>query len=810
MAFAIMVCLNIHSMPLGQSLENGVSISLAKFRKQTIKDVVYSLRFDIPKLQTEAIAGEVTIRFRLDKVQDVVIDYVDKKNIISVSKDFKYENEHILIPASALKRGHNEITIAFRASDQPLNRRSDFLYTLLVPDRARTLFPCFDQPDMKALYNLKLSIPKGWTAVANGKEESCIAVDNDRQIYTFSQTEPLSTYLFSFVAGSFEKVSRSRGGREISLYHKETDPQKLAQCEDILDEVFKSLDWLEEYTSIPYPFAKYDLIILPGFQFGGMEHTGATLYNDKHIFLNANPTLNERLSRSSLIAHETAHMWFGDLVTMEWFSDVWTKEVFANYFASQICEPLFPEVNHRLNFLMSYAPSAYSEDRTEGSNPIQQNLDNLKNAGLVYGNIIYTKSPIMMQMLIDKIGKEDFRRGVRQYLKQYAYGNATWDKLIEILDAQSADDLSEWSRSWVYEKGLPVIDIEKAGNRILLKQSKPIRPQSITFIVDDNCLTVESKEEICYSQLLPDAKVIVPNSDGKSYGYFRMAPEIMIDALNSYETLDETARGALLINAYEAVMHNDLPAKDFLAYLTKYLAAEANPLLYGLQSGYIAGVYERFMRQPLASTEQVLYNLAMTDSSPDRRITALRSLIRVMDSAEMTANVYSLWHNPNVLATLGISDRDAMRISYELAVRMPEKADYIINLQLSRLSSPNLKQEYSFIAPSLSPQVAVRDSVFASLLIPENRRIEPWASISLAYLNNRHRSPEAIKYVRRGLEEVVQIQRTGDIFFPKSWVGALVGGHDRKEVKKIVDEFFNENPDYSPMLKNKILMNVYP
>ena len=149
---------------------------------------------------------------------------------------------------------------------------------------------------------------------------------------------------------------------------------------------------------------------MPGFQFGGMEHTGATLYTDGRMFLNENPTLNERLARSSLIAHETSHMWFGDFVTMEWFNDVWTKEVFANYYASQIIEPLFPEVNHSLNFMLDYIPAAYSEDRTAGANPVKQQLENMRDAGLMYGNIIYDKSPVILEMLIKKMGKESSKR----------------------------------------------------------------------------------------------------------------------------------------------------------------------------------------------------------------------------------------------------------------------------------------------------------------------------------------------------------------------------------------------------------------
>lgn len=162
--------------------------------------------------------------------------------------------------------------------------------------------------------------------------------------------------------------------------------------------------------------------------------------------------MSEQLSRSALIAHETAHMWFGDYVTMQWFDDVWTKEVFANYFASQIVEPLYPGVNHALNFMQDYIPPAYAEDRTAGANPIKQELDNLRTAGLVYGNIIYDKSPVVLEMLIKKMGKESFRKGIQEYLKTYAYGNASWEGLIGILDKYTDDDLSGWSHIWVNEK----------------------------------------------------------------------------------------------------------------------------------------------------------------------------------------------------------------------------------------------------------------------------------------------------------------------------------------------------------------------
>ena len=143
-----------------------------------------------------------------------------------------------------------------------------------------------------------------------------------------------------------------------------------------------------------------------------MEHTGATLYNDRRIFLEKGAGISERMNRFSLVAHETAHMWFGDYVTMKWFDDVWTKEVFANYFAALISADKYPDVDNSFTFL-DYASAAYTVDRTEGANAIKQPLANLKDAGLIYGNIIYNKAPIVMEMLSRKMDTESFRAGIR-------------------------------------------------------------------------------------------------------------------------------------------------------------------------------------------------------------------------------------------------------------------------------------------------------------------------------------------------------------------------------------------------------------
>ncbi|WP_432709141.1 M1 family aminopeptidase [Pedobacter sp.] len=182
---------------------------------------------------------------------------------------------------------------------------------------------------------------------------------------------------------------------------------------------------MENLSGIAYPFQKIGFVTMPDFQFGGMEHPGVIHYKASSLLLGEGATVDQFISRSNLISHEIAHMWFGDLVTMKWFNDVWMKEVFANFMANKVTEKLMGTPTFNLRFLQDHYPAAYGVDRTRGANPIRQQLDNLQDAGTMYGNIIYHKAPIMMMQLEKLMGPEPFQKGIREYLKKYAYQNAT-------------------------------------------------------------------------------------------------------------------------------------------------------------------------------------------------------------------------------------------------------------------------------------------------------------------------------------------------------------------------------------------------
>ena len=745
-------------------IEEGISQALAEHRRAQIRQLAYALTFHLPADREEAIQATETIRLTLEAPGEIVLDFREPdKHVQQVRVNgqpcaWMAAADHLVIPRQLTQAGENLLSLDFTAGSQSLNRREDYLYTLFVPDRAHTAFPCFDQPDLKASFSLTLEMPEAWKAVSNGPVLSDSREGGRRRI-AFAATEPLPTYLFAFAAGEFQY--QYFAAEKLGAYYRETDTARVAQLPEIARQIAFSIDWLEQFTGVPYPFAKYDFVVLPGFQFGGMEHTGATFYNDNTLFLSAHPTPDELLHRTELIAHETAHMWFGDAVTMQWFNDVWTKEVFANYFAAEITAPLFPEVNHSLNWLKTYVAAAVSQDRTEGRTPIRQPLDNMRNAGLVYNTIIYNKAPVMMRKMVDLMGRDAFQRGIQHYVAQYKYGNATWDDLIDLLDRETPADLRSFSRTWVDEEYWP----QRTAS---------------------SCLE---------------------GRDASFYGYLELSA-FQTDSLMHYwpgET-DPTARQALLMNLYENYCTGRIGEEPWLSFLTRSLQEEQDMLTASTLIGYLSEPMQLLRGSHAEPMEESLWQMATDHSLPSVRTQLLRLLIRRASSESIVQRLYDLWQTGS---DPRLSVNDFMTLTYELSIRMPEQAERLIALQRERIDNPDRLRQFDFVARAVVPSEAARDTLFASLSDVQARKIEPWTLSVLYYLNHPMRDEQSVKYIRPALELLPEIQRTGDIFFPGNWSSNLLAGHRSKEAAEVVRQFLASHPELHPMLRKKVQAAAY-
>ena len=462
----------------------GIERALAKERAAVLRDVEYDLRLRITP-GADAVTGRATIRFRLpddrDPTAPVVLDWggaaLADVAVNTRATALRAVHDHVLIPPDRLVRGRNLLTATFTspvgATGTPLTVYRDpadgkqYWYTLVVPADAHRLYPCFDQPDLRAVFRWELELPTDWTAVANTAREAVETPPGDvaGAYWRFAPTKPLPTYLAAFACGPFAAIDAPQPTAPGITTH---EPMRILLRRSQLDRAERDvlvqlhrdgLAWLAQQFGVPYPFDKLDVVLLPGFPYGGMEHAGAIFYREQALVFDHVPTAAERVRRSTLVYHELAHQWFGNLVTMRWFDDLWLKEGFATFVGYQALAALEPGQQAWLRFGQRVKPRAYEVDGTPGTTPVFQDLQNLADAKSAYGPIVYNKAPAVLRELHERLGDGAFRAGLRRYLERHAFGNAEWRDLAAALEDASRSDLSRWSQRWLLAPSMPQVRV---------------------------------------------------------------------------------------------------------------------------------------------------------------------------------------------------------------------------------------------------------------------------------------------------------------------------------------------------------------
>jgi aminopeptidase N len=817
----------------------GVSLDLARERAASLTDLRYDLRFEIPPRVEQPIRGRARVEFRRSAdAGPLVLDFAaPPENVLAVRSLAGAElphdvaDEHVVIPASALEAGPGGLEIEFVAGDASLNRQEGFVYTLFVPARARLAFPCFDQPDLKARYRLTLVSPDGWEALSNAPVVERASAAGRRE-WRFAETPPLSSYLFAFVAGEFQVEEAERGGRSLRFLHRETDAGKVARNREAIFDLHQTaLGWLEEYTGIPYPFPQFSFALIPAFQFGGMEHPGAIFYRDTGLLLDESATQADELGRASLIAHETAHMWFGDLVTMRWFDDVWMKEVFANFMAARIVDPSFPDLDHELRFLLAHFPAAYEVDRSAGANPIRQPLGNLAEAGSLYGAIIYQKAPIVVRQLEALLGEDLFREGVREYLEAHRYGNASWPDLIAVLDRRSDEDLAEWSRAWVEEPGRPTLELEldASGGRIaslLLRQSDPrgrarLWPQRLQVALGGEpgvrLLPVTMRgpsAAIAAAAGGPAPEWRLAGAAGLGYGRAALDDASRAWLLAHLEEIPSPLlRGVAWLALWDERLEDRVAPEALVETALRLLEGEEEELLLERLLADLRELCWRHLppeRRTEAATriEPLLWDRLERARETRQKALWFRAYRDLALGEPAIARLRAVWSGEREIPGLSLSERDLSELALELAVREPQDWEEILAGQLARIENPDRRERFAFVMPALSADAARRDAFFAGLADEGRREHEPWVLEALRYLHHPLRAEASERYIRPSLELLPEIQRTGDIFFPKRWLDATLGGHRRPEAAALVRDYLDASPGLDSRLRGKLLQSA--
>ena len=454
--------------PIRPALDQ-LSQTQAIARKARVSDISYVLDIDLVSL-VDSYQGRVTANFTLtDSDRPLEIDFtggsVNGVVVNGETLDPDYNGYFLTLPTSALLAGRNAVVIEYvHPFDQDgtgLHRFVDpedgrtYLYTYLWPYYSNRLFPNFDQPNLKATYELTVRAAADWQVVSSTTEDA-IETDGDTKVWHFPQSEKFSSYIFSLHAGPYQIWEDMAGDVPIRLMARQSLREYVA-VEEWMSYTKSGLAHYRDYFDIPYPFEKYDQVIVPDFLIGAMENVAAVTFSESYVDRGASNRFNSQ-RRAGTILHEMAHMWFGDLVTMNWWNGLWLNESFATLMSSiavsQATE--FDDLWH--DFYLSENLTAISADNAVSTHPIEVPVVSTNDFFNVFDAITYDKGASVLNQLSHYLGREDFRLGVSNYLKKHSWENTELDDFMSSLSEQSGINLDPWAQDWMYQAGVNTLE----------------------------------------------------------------------------------------------------------------------------------------------------------------------------------------------------------------------------------------------------------------------------------------------------------------------------------------------------------------
>ncbi|WP_368919745.1 aminopeptidase N [Corynebacterium striatum] len=541
-----------------------------------------------------------------------------------------------------------------------------YLYTQFETADAKRVFACFDQPNMKATYSLAFDAPADWTVITNGPTQTTAGA-NGAQTWSTEIDYPLSTYLVALCAGPYYEVTDTWTG-ELSEHPEGNPAQKLEvplgvycraslaehlDAERILTETKQGFDFYHRNFGFAYPFGKYDQIFVPEFNAGAMENAGCVTIRDEYVF-SSKATHYKYERRADTILHELAHMWFGDLVTMEWWDDLWLNESFATWSAaiSQAEETQYDTA--WVTFANVEKSWAYQQDQLPTTHPISTDASDIETVEQNFDGITYAKGASVLKQLQAYVGRENFFAGVRRHFKAHAYSNATFDDLLSSLETSSGRDLSFWAQQWLKTTGINSLSVhtetDSAGiitaaelvqsgdtlrtHRVCvglysLQGDKVVRTDRIEMDIDG--ASTEIAELV--GKKRADIDFILPNDDDLTYALLDLdegSLEFLIGNIDKFE--DPLARTLCWSAAWEMTRGGAMKARDFVALVARGAAAETELAVLERILQQASSAQSNYADPAWAKESTVLADALLEgtkDSDPERSIIFAQALAKI-------------------------------------------------------------------------------------------------------------------------------------------------------------------------------------
>ncbi|WP_448550463.1 aminopeptidase N [Thalassotalea fusca] len=832
--------------------ENSESLSdeYAAMRATQVSNVKYNLTVAIDN-KSESFTGSTELLFDLskDNQSDLTVDF-EKGTVKSVTVNgkpvkFSYEKWFITIPASELSPGATSLVVEYErpyATDgSGFHRFVDpengevYLYTDFEPYNANRLFPHFDQPDLKATYTMQVTAPKHWQIITSVREDK-VEAQGDNKVWHFPESAKFSSYIFSLHAGNYAVWEDSYEDIPLRLFAR----QSLAQYVKT-DEWFiptkQSFTFFNKYFDLPYPFVKYDQVMAPDFNSGAMENVAAVTFNEGYISRGEKST-QAKMSLANVIAHEMAHMWFGNLVTMRWWNGLWLNESFATYMANLAVAEASDFENVWDVFYSGTKQWAYRTDDSVNTHAIELPVPTTGDAWTNFDGITYGKGASVLKQLPFYLGEENFRVGVSNYLKKFSYKNTELDDFIGELGKAANKDLSQWTQDWLYKAGVNTIkaSYQCADGKIsefTITQSSPegyptLREQRVQvglYNLSGDALALTSKTPVTYKGETTSVDAIIgkqcpdlvfPNQD--DWGYVKVdLDEASLETVKQHVNAIENTTVRLMIwqSLLDSVNDAKLPADQFANFAIANIEGETD---YNVTNKISASL-----------TTAVSYLNAATRLK-QKDFSAIRAevedlYLRLLEKAKAGSDFQKLWYrryvalakSPKHLANIakilqGEMAFDGMTIDQDKRWRLITKLNRYEFANYDALLKAEQEKDTSdtgvksaIYAEVVRPDPAVKDKWFNTVINnPDNLKLSTLRWIMYGLFPSEQRHLEA-PYKARILENIEKLNSGSDLSLLGSFVNNMLPTNctadSEQELAQLVTKYSEMKPQVLKSVK---------
>ena len=733
-------------------MDDNLTRAEAEARAARLSVLSYAVALDLTG-DGDTFASSTTVRFQCTEAgTDTFVD-LDAAAVRQLTLNGQpvppaaFDSDHSRIHLSGLA-ADNVLTVVAECEYQHtgvgLHRFVDptdghrYLATQFEPYDAHRVFACFDQPDLKATFEITVEAPAEWTVVSNAPVAA-----HEGGKWAFAPTPRISTYLAALVAGPYHAVHEEHRGIGLSIYCRDSLAQYL-DPDEILTVTRQGLDFFEAEFGYPYPFPKYDQLFVPEFNFGAMENPGCVTFNEGYVF-RSRVTDASYERRAGTILHEMAHMWFGDLVTMRWWDDLWLNESFATYMGNDAVARATRFTDAWVRFASGDKAWALVQDQLPTTHPISADIVDTDAVRLHFDGITYAKGASVLKQLVAWVGKEAFTEGVRRYFRRHEWSNAALADFLGALEETSGRKLEPWADEWLEASGVNTLraSFDATCGRYdrfsIIQEGEPSRSHRLAIGLYDHDgagggLVRRKRVELDVvgestevDDLLGEepADLVLLNDDDLTYAKVRLDERSLATLEHHLSAIaDPLARNLCWSSTWDMVRDAELPTRRFVDLVLAHAAGEADDStlarLLGQANSAVDAYGDPAHRPPALAALAAQARAALDDAEAgsDRQLIWVRHLLAVGESADDLAFARGLLDGTVVVPGLKVDTDLRWSVVGALAGAGVDGAEAIVAAEVER-DPTDIGQRRAAAARASMPTAAAKAEAWSQATSPD-------------------------------------------------------------------------------------------